>query len=179
MDNLWAPWRMEYIAGKREDGCIFCTKPPDRAHRRDNSILHVGRLAFVILNRYPYQSAHIMAIPLRHTDAFEALSAEEGAELFRLLQASGKILREVYRAEGLNIGMNLGQCAGAGIREHLHFHLVPRWVGDTNFFPLLSQTRSMPELLEETYDRLRPAYRALELRGELPSGGHDEPEASP
>jgi ATP adenylyltransferase len=170
---------MEYIAGKREEGCVFCTKPLDRASRRENAILHVGKLAFVILNRYPYQSAHVMVIPLRHTDAFESLSLEESMELFRLLQMTGKVLREVYRAEGLNIGMNLGQCAGAGIREHLHFHMVPRWVGDTNFFPLLAGTRSMPELIAETYDRLRPAYRALESSGQLSPGGHDEPEAMP
>lgn len=173
METLWAPWRMQYIAEKREDGCVFCTKPGERERLRENLVLHVGRLSFVILNRYPYQSAHLMVIPLRHTDDFAAVTAEENAEMSLLLKTSVRALRDVYRAEGVNIGMNLGRCAGAGIHEHLHFHVIPRWVGDTNFFPLLAQTRSMPEMLEETYDRLRPRFRAFEEEGTLVRGGHD------
>ena len=179
METLWAPWRMEYIAGKREDGCIFCKKPLERRRRKEHLILHVGRLAYVILNRFPYHNGHLMAIPLRHTDEFENLSADEGAELHRLLQESARMLREVYRAEGLNIGMNLGHCAGAGIREHLHYHMIPRWVGDTNFFPLLAGTRSMPEMLDQTYDRLRPCFRDLERKGRLAPGGHADEEDAP
>jgi len=172
MENLWAPWRMEYITGKREEGCIFCKKPNERDRLKENLVLHLGRLAFVILNRFPYHSGHLMVVPLRHTDQMESLTSEENAEICRLLQASATVLKEVCRAEGLNLGMNLGQCAGAGIREHLHYHLVPRWVGDTNFFPLIAQTRSMPELLAQTYERLRPSFREMEMRGELEPGGH-------
>lgn len=153
---------MEFITGKREAGCIFCRFPAERDRLRENLILHVGKLAFVILNRYPYHSAHLMVIPLRHTSDFTDLTAEENAEMSRLQQECLRILLGTYRPEGFNIGMNLGQAAGAGIREHLHWHIVPRWLGDTNFFPLLAGTRSMPELLSETYDRLRPGFAAYE-----------------
>ena len=162
METLWAPWRMEFITGKREPGCIFCKLPAGRERMRENLILHVAPLSFVILNRYPYHSGHLMVIPLRHTSEFTDLTEEENSEMSRLLQLSVHALREAYRPEGFNFGMNLGQSAGAGIREHLHWHVVPRWVGDTNFFPLLCGTRSMPELLGDTYDRLRPAFARLE-----------------
>jgi ATP adenylyltransferase len=179
MEVLWAPWRIEYLTGPREEGCIFCRRPAERDRLRENLIVHVGELAFVILNRYPYQSAHLMVIPNRHTDDFTSLTAEENAEMGRLLQACMKALREAYRPEGFNIGMNLGQCAGAGIREHLHYHIVPRWVGDTNFFPMLAGTKSMPELLGEVYDKLRPRFRDLEARGVLRANGHREAEGTP
>jgi ATP adenylyltransferase len=169
MDTLWAPWRMEFITGKREEGCVFCKLPAQRDRLRENLILHVGKLAFVILNRYPYHTGHLMVIPLRHTNELTALTADENAEMSFLLQESVKALRESHHPEGFNIGMNLGHCAGAGIREHLHYHVVPRWVGDTNFFPLLCGTKSMPEMLEQTFDRLRPAFAALEAEGRDPS----------
>jgi ATP adenylyltransferase len=167
---------MEYITGEREEGCIFCKKPLERNRLRENLILHVGEHAFIILNRFPYLSGHLMVIPLRHTDDFESITKEENAEMGILLQASARALREVYKAEGLNIGMNLGRCAGAGIHEHLHYHLVPRWTGDTNFFPLLADTRSIPELLTETYERLRPCFSEMEKQGMLAPGGHRESE---
>ena len=170
---------MEYITGKREEGCIFCTKPPQRDRLKENYILHLGRHAFVILNRFPYHTGHLMVIPLRHTHEFEGLTFEEHAELCVLLQTSLRALKQVYKAEGFNLGMNLGQCAGAGIREHLHYHVVPRWTGDTNFFPTIAQTRSMPEILEQTYERLRPCYRALEAEGVLAPGGHALLEGNP
>jgi ATP adenylyltransferase len=178
MENLWAPWRMEYITGKREEGCVFCKVASTPARLAENLILHVGQLAFVILNKFPYHSCHLMVIPLRHTSEFTGLTAEENAEMSRLLQLSTKALKQTYHPEGFNIGMNLGQCAGAGIREHLHYHVVPRWVGDTNFFPLLAHTRSMPELLGQTYDRLRPSFRQFEERGEIVAGGHRETEGT-
>ena len=182
MDTLWAPWRLEYLAGKREDGCIFCKKPSDRERLTDHLILHVGELAFVILNRFPYHGGHLMVIPLRHTSDFLAVTAEEHAEMARLLQASIHGLKEVYRAEGFNIGMNLGHVAGAGIHEHLHYHVIPRWIGDMNFFPMLAGTRSIPELLTDSYAKLRPFFRGLEERGVLPAGGHaasEVPEVRP
>lgn len=170
MQNLWAPWRMEFIAGKREEGCIFCKKPAQRDRLRENLILHIGDLAYVIMNRYPYGSGHLMVIPLRHTNDFENLTGDENLELTTLLQACMKALRRSYRPEGFNLGMNLGVSGGAGIREHLHYHIVPRWLGDTNFFPLLADTRAMPELLLETYDHLLPHFQDLEKRREVARG---------
>ena len=167
---------MEYLTGKREEGCIFCKMPAERARLKENFILHLGTLAFAILNRFPYHTGHIMVIPLRHTSDFIEVTPEENAEMSLLLQASMKALKQVYKPEGFNLGMNLGHSAGAGIREHLHFHMVPRWVGDTNFFPLIARTRSTPEILSDTYDRLRPVFREFENEGELVAGGHIETE---
>jgi len=164
METLWAPWRMEFITGKREEGCIFCKMPARRDCLKENLILHAGKLAFVILNRFPYQSGHLMVIPLRHTCDFTCLTPEENAEMSLLLQESLRALSRAYRPEGFNLGMNLGLSAGAGIREHLHHHVVPRWLGDTNFLPFLCGTKSMPEMLGDTYDRLRPHYAEFEQR---------------
>jgi ATP adenylyltransferase len=158
MESLFAPWRLEFITGKREEGCIFCTKhsPPER--HRENLILHVGRLAYVIMNRFPYTSGHLLVVPLRHTADLLSLTAEENLEISTLIQRSVKVLAGTYRPEGFNLGVNLGHAAGAGIREHLHWHIVPRWYGDTNFLPVLADTRSIPELLVEAWDRLRPGF---------------------
>lgn len=186
MDHLWAPWRMEFILGKRKEGCIFCLLPAETEKLRENLILHIGEHCFVILNRYPYTCSHLMVIPRRHTDDFLSLTAEENAESAHLLQVSMRILKDTYRPEGFNLGMNLGRAAGAGIREHLHYHLIPRWVGDSNFLPIVGGARSLPELLDETYSRLRPHFRRLEANGEIRAGGHrnhrhggPEPEGSP
>jgi ATP adenylyltransferase len=177
MENLWAPWRMEFIAGKREEGCIFCKKPAERDRLRENLVLHVGELAFAIMNRYPYQSGHLMVVPLRHTNDFESLSDAEAIEIHRLLKECMAALRGAYHPEGFNLGLNLGVSGGAGIREHLHWHIVPRWLGDTSFFPVLSDTRSMPELLLETFDRLRPHFEALERSRARGESVPREPEA--
>lgn len=171
MEHLWAPWRMEYITGTHEKGCIFCSRPLERERLAENLVLHVGKHAFVILNRFPYQSGHLMVVPLRHTDDFADLREEELAELFALLQEAVRALRAVYKAEGINLGMNVGRPAGAGIEEHIHFHVVPRWSGDTNFFPVIGGTKSMPELLGETYRKLRPWFEALEERARAAGGG--------
>lgn len=160
MENLFAPWRMEFIQGKREEGCIFCKKPAQRERLRENLVLHIGERSFVIMNRYPYTSGHLLVVPLRHTDDFALLSREENLEISELLQQSVRVLSEVYRPDAFNLGMNLGAAAGAGIRDHLHWHVVPRWYGDTNFLPVLSGARSIPELLVEAYDRLRPGFEA-------------------
>ncbi len=169
MERLFAPWRLEYIKGKREKGCIFCKRPAVKNKLRENLILFIGKRAFVIMNRYPYTSGHLLVCPLRHTSAFESLTAEENLEMSRLLQASLRILKKVYRPEGFNLGLNLGEAAGAGIREHLHWHIVPRWYGDTNFLPVLSDIRSIPEHLLEGYDQLRPEFDRLGKA--LKSGG--------
>jgi ATP adenylyltransferase len=177
MENLWAPWRMEYIKGRREEGCIFCRKPAEGDRLAENLILHKGRKAFVILNRFPYNSGHLMVIPKRHTSDFSSLTPEENSEMSVLLQECVRVLQDVYGAEGLNIGMNLGHGAGAGIHDHLHYHVVPRWIGDTNFFPVISDTRSIPESLQDTYARLRPHFRGREEEGVLARGGHQDTEA--
>lgn len=179
METLWAPWRLEFITGKREPGCVFCTKPSEARRLRENLVLHRGRLAFVILNRYPYHSGHLMVIPLRHTSRITDLTGEENAELSLLTQVSVRALEGAYRPDGFNLGTNLGRAAGAGIEEHLHHHVIPRWIGDTNFFPIISQTRSLPECLDDTYGRLRPHFREAERSGEIAPGGHDEAEREP
>lgn len=169
MDHLWAPWRMEFIRGKREKGCVFCRLPAERDRMRENLVLHIGARAYVVLNRWPYTCGHLMVIPLRHTSDFLSLTAEENAEIALLLQSSLRILEETCRPDGFNLGMNLGHAAGAGIREHLHHHVVPRWVGDNNFLPIIGEGRSIPEYLHETFDQLRPHFRRVDRDGALPS----------
>lgn len=172
MDHLWAPWRMEFIRGEPTPGCVFCRLPEDRERRRENLVLHVGERCYVVMNRYPYTCGHLLVIPLRHTNDFLGLEADETTEATKLLQDSMRVLAETYQPEGFNLGMNLGHAAGAGVREHLHWHIIPRWIGDSNFLPIVGEARSMPELLLETYDRLRPAFSRLESgEGVSPSDG--------
>lgn len=163
MEVLWAPWRMEFILGKKPEGCIFCTFPAETGAEADRQNLIVGRskLSFAILNRFPYNSGHLMVIPRRHTAEFPSLAAQESSDLHRLLQLSVSALQEAYRPDGLNIGMNLGRSAGAGIADHLHYHLVPRWAGDTNFMPLLADTKVVVEHLTQSYDKLRVLFDRL------------------
>jgi len=158
MRHLWAPWRLKYIRGKKEGGCIFCKRLRRRRDRAD-LILHRDKNCFVILNRFPYNSGHLMVVPNRHTGRFETLTNEEGKGLFRLVRYSVKALRRLYKAEGFNVGMNVGQAAGAGITGHLHLHVVPRWRCDTNFMPVLAATRGVPEYLDETFLRLKKVWR--------------------
>lgn len=158
---LWAPWRMAYI--KRADrpaGCIFCVKP---RQRRDaaNLVLHRGRLGFVMMNLFPYNSGHLLLAPYLHAGTLEALPDETALELVRLTNLSLKVLRAAVKPEGFNVGLNLGRVAGAGIEGHVHFHIVPRWNGDTNFMPLFAETRVMPEHLDATYRKLRAAFERL------------------
>lgn len=157
---LWAPWRIEYILGPKEAGCIFCDKPK-QSNDRDNFIVHRGELAFVIMNKYPYNNGHLMAVPYRHESAFDRLSAEEMAEMMALLQKSSRALQRIMRPHGFNIGMNVGSAAGAGIDDHLHFHIVPRWSGDTNFMPVVGHTKVISEGLWETWAHLREAFSSL------------------
>jgi ATP adenylyltransferase len=158
MKDLFAPWRLEFIVGNRPDGCIFCKLPAEVQRARENLVLHVGQKAFVIMNRFPYTSGHLLVVPLRHTSDFASLTREENLEISDLLQRSINVLSQVFRPDAFNLGMNLGAAAGAGIRDHLHWHVVPRWYGDTNFLPVLADTRSIPELLIQSYDRLRPSF---------------------
>jgi ATP adenylyltransferase len=183
MQYLWTPWRMAYIAGassgdaakgndaldaaqeadlpgladeQESTGCVFCDRArlsPD--HDRASLILLRAERNFVILNLYPYNSAHLMVVPYLHTADFASLEAETLNEMMGLMQRMVRVVSAEYKPEGFNLGMNLGKVAGAGVADHVHMHLVPRWAGDTNFMPIVGATKVMPELLETTYDRLK------------------------
>ncbi|HXF72467.1 MAG TPA: HIT domain-containing protein [Actinomycetota bacterium] len=159
MRHLWTPWRMEYIrAAKGEpEGCIFCELPrlgDDAAAR----ILARAGSAFAVLNAFPYNPGHLMVAPFRHVGELEEVTPEELADVDRLLQRSVVALKAEMEPHGFNLGMNLGRVAGAGIPDHVHWHVVPRWSGDTNFMPVIGETKVVPELLEETYRRLAPRF---------------------
>ena len=158
MERLWSPWRMEYIEATRDEGdegCPFCAV---LASAEGTRVLARTPLAFVTLAKYPYNPGHLLILPVRHTGDLEDLTAEENAQIASLLQRSIRALREVADPGGFNIGLNLGRTAGAGIPGHLHWHVVPRWGGDTNFMPVVGQTRVLPELLDDTFAKLRPAF---------------------
>ncbi len=149
---------MEYILNpKSVNGCIFCEglKQPDGP---ENLIVHRGLMAFVMLNRFPYTSGHLMIVPYEHQPSLELLSAESRADIMDLSARAIQVLQELYTPQCFNLGMNIGNAAGAGISEHVHLHVVPRWVGDTNFMSSVSQTRVLPELLEQTYHRISEAW---------------------
>lgn len=153
MKVLWAPWRMTYIAGDREQGCLLCSKLRGR-NDRGNLILYRSSQSFIILNRYPYSSGHLMVAPNRHVASLDELNEGEMVGLMALLKQSALILKSALKPDGFNVGMNIGRAAGAGIEDHIHFHIVPRWNGDTNFMPVLFETKVMPEYLEKTYEKL-------------------------
>lgn len=161
MERIWSPWRMAYIQAAKEQGedagCIFCDLPAEGDDER-TMILARGELAFVIVNSFPYNPGHLMVAPFRHVGAFTSLEAAELADVDALVARSIRALEQEMEPHGYNLGMNLGRVAGAGIPDHVHWHLVPRWNGDTNFMPVVGQTRVLPELLEETYARLRPRF---------------------
>jgi ATP adenylyltransferase len=156
MKHLWAPWRMEYILKHKEKGCIFCLQTRSKENR-DNLVLHQGSHAFVMMNRYPYNNGHLMVVPHRHCIGLEALTPLESKELFDLLKVSIRVLKSSLSPEGFNIGVNIGKIGGAG-EDHIHFHIVPRWAGDTNFMPILGDTKIVPESLSNTYQRLHTAF---------------------
>jgi ATP adenylyltransferase len=161
-DRLWAPWRMEYILGPKAGACFFCdhaAAPPDTY--RSNLVLVVQPHAMVCLNRYPFSASHLLVAPRRHTSSLDDLSPDEYDATMRLVRESVKRLRSATRAEGFNVGFNLGKFAGAGIEEHLHAHVVPRWAGDSNFMPVIANVRVMPEYLEESWARLVPHFADL------------------
>ncbi len=158
---LWAPWRMEFIrAAKPPGGCIFCDFPAEQGEEADrrNLVVHRSAHAFTCLNRFPYNSGHLMVIPRAHVADLGLLSPEALADLSAELSRAVTVVKQVYRPEGLNLGMNLGQVAGAGIADHLHWHVVPRWKGDTNFMPVIADVRVVPEALEEAWARLRAGF---------------------
>jgi ATP adenylyltransferase len=157
MDYLWTPWRYRYISeAKNVSGCVFCNAP---AANRDEEWLIVQRAAknYVILNRYPYTSGHVMIVPYAHTADFSGLERDTAAEMMLLSQRVQAAIEDVYHPDGFNLGMNLGRSAGAGIADHLHMHLLPRWTGDTNFMTTVGETRLEPEELSVTYTKLHEA----------------------
>jgi ATP adenylyltransferase len=163
MEHLWAPWRMGYILSDKPDKseCILCAKIGDDPERdRDNYVLYRGRAACIILNLYPYNNGHLMVLPYEHTANLDELPEDVQAELMHLVSLSVRLLRRVMKPDGFNIGANMGRIAGAGVDRHIHLHIVPRWTGDTNFMPVIANTRVIPELLDQTYDRLRVALTA-------------------
>lgn len=158
-ERLWTPWRMEYILDdNKPDGCIFCDKPQEKDDRK-NLILFRGEKVFVIMNLYPYNNGHIMISPYSHVSDISLLNDEEMFELGREMKRGVKVLKDAIKPDGFNIGMNLGKAAGAGIDDHLHLHIVPRWSGDTNFMPVMSGVRVMPEYIDDTYMKLAPYYK--------------------
>lgn len=161
MKVLWAPWRMAYVQHTRKAArCIFCTKSRERRDAT-NLVLHRGTHGFVIMNLFPYNSGHLMVAPYAHVNSLEALSPESALELITLTNLSLRVLRDEIGPEGFNLGINLGRVSGAGIEDHVHLHIVPRWNGDTNFMPLFAETRVIPEHLRATYRKLRARFRAV------------------
>jgi ATP adenylyltransferase len=158
---LWAPWRMEFIRAPKPGGCIFCDFPAaPEADDRANLVVHRSAQAFTCLNRYPYNSGHLMVIPRAHVAELAALAPDAFADLQGELRRAVEVVKTTYRPDGMNVGMNLGRSAGAGIVDHLHWHVVPRWIGDNNFMPVLADQRVVVEALEEAWGRLRAGFEA-------------------
>jgi ATP adenylyltransferase len=167
MKSLWAPWRMEYIRSSKpvgETGCFLCV---DKAH--EEKALVVGRRgkAFVIMNKFPYANGHVMVVPERHVGRLEALTDEELLDMIGLVKICSTLLSRELDAEGLNVGINMGRAAGAGLEEHIHIHIVPRWFGDTNFMPILGETKVISEHLHETYKKLRASFLNTNLHSNI------------
>lgn len=171
MNRLWAPWRMtfikEAIKGKMKD-CVFCRCwKADPAQDRENLVIARGRRVYAIMNRYPYNSGHLMVVPVAHTASLLALDEETRSELEAMTVVAVRAIEATMQPHGLNIGMNLGEAAGAGIKDHLHRHLVPRWSGDTNFMPVFGETKIISEDLFETYARIRGAWSKASSSGSV------------
>jgi len=161
MKVLWAPWRMDYIlSNEKGEGCIFCPGD-DRGQDKERLILYVGSLTMVMMNRFPYINGHLLVAPIRHIPDMEQLSNEENLDLMIMVRRSINILKKVMSPEGFNVGLNLGQVAGAGVKDHMHFHIVPRWNGDTNYMTVLGEVRVIPEHIRETYGKLKPCFEEL------------------
>lgn len=161
MQVLWAPWRMAYVGAPKEAGCIFCTKPAAQ-DLRAALVLARTQHSVLMLNRFPYANGHVMVAPRRHTADLRELPSAEFVELSETLRRTMGVLQDTFQPDGTNVGLNLGAAAGAGVADHLHWHIVPRWIGDTNYMPLIGEVRVIPEHLEALYDRLRPLFATFE-----------------
>lgn len=156
--RIWAPWRLRYVKdAKRSDECVFCAKPAE-GDNRQALIVHRGERCFVILNLFPYTSGHLMVAPFEHIGRLQDIEAEVTGEMMALAKRAMNRMEEVYDPEGFNVGINQGRSAGAGVEGHIHLHVVPRWAGDTNYMPVLADTRVMPQSLEESYDALQGGF---------------------
>jgi ATP adenylyltransferase len=159
MDYLWSPWRYKYISqANPSTGCIFCQKS-SAGNDRENLIVYRGERSFVLLNLFPYTNGHFMVAPYEHVATLEEAPEETVLEMMRLVRAGTRHLRTVYNPQGMNVGMNLGECAGAGIASHIHMHVLPRWVGDSNFMTVVGETRIIPEDLDVTWQKLSEAFK--------------------
>ncbi len=158
MKYLWSPWRMKYIQSSKIEGCIFCMAQ-DAEDGAENLIAYRGEHAYVILNRYPYTSGHLMVVPYHHQATLEALDPETRGEMMELSTHCMTLLRSIYNPPAFNMGANIGEAAGAGVKSHVHIHIVPRWAGDTNFMSTVGDVRVLPELLEDTYHKIRKAFQ--------------------
>jgi len=162
LDRLWSPWRSEYIASAGDADpsiCVFCKLRDEAENDAANFVLHRAAHNFIVLNRYPYISGHLLIVPYEHVGELDAAAKATTDELMDLTKRSQTVLREVYRPDGFNIGMNLGRAAGAGIADHIHIHILPRWAGDTNFMASVAEARVLPEDLATTYKKLRGKFR--------------------
>ena len=159
METMWAPWRIEYIIGEKEEGCIFCKALGQQA----DLTLYKGQITLVMMNKFPYINGHLLVAPKRHLSTLDQLSIEEMGMLLKTVEQSIGILKKVMNPDGFNVGLNVGRVAGAGVEEHLHLHIVPRWFGDTNALTVFADVRVIPEHLLATYNNLKPYFKELEI----------------
>ena len=165
MEKLWSPWRSQYIdslnSKHKSDECVFCNRQSEDCDNPESLVIVKNKLTFTVLNLYPYNNGHLMVVPYRHTSDFLSLTAEENSEIMAELQKAQKMLIETYHPDGFNLGANLGKVGGAGIDGHIHFHIVPRWNGDTNFMPILGEVKILSQDLMESKVKLRATYKKL------------------
>jgi ATP adenylyltransferase len=159
MKTMWAPWRMEYILADKEAGCVFC----DGLLKNDDLTLYKGNDTMVMMNKFPYINGHLLVAPVQHLSALDQLGKRQMGELLATVERSVGILKKVMKPDGFNVGLNLGKVAGAGVEEHLHFHIVPRWLGDTNALTVFADVRVIPEHIKATYENLKPQFDTLNL----------------
>lgn len=168
MERLWAPWRMEFILNEKPSGCIFCLgEVQSEKHEKERLILRRDSLTFVMMNRYPYTCGHLLVSPNRHVGTVQDLLPDEMLQLFENISLACRVLTTAISPQGFNIGINVGKAAGAGVDDHLHIHVVPRWVGDANFMTVVNDVRVMPENLSATYEKLLPISREASVTPEI------------
>ena len=161
MENLWAPWRLDYITSQHDSGgCVFCKSPKNKDDKQ-NHIIFRGTHCYVILNKFPYNNGHVMVLPYQHISDLLDLSEEADSECQELIKKTIKAIRRVFNPQGINVGLNLGSAAGAGIAEHIHYHILPRWQGDTNFMPVIAGVKEISESLDSAYFKLRQAFKEI------------------
>lgn len=160
--KIWAPWRMEYIikASKDDGKCLFCSLLKQKTSKK-NLVVYYSKHSLVMMNRYPYNNGHLMVVPKKHTRDFEGLTKAENEDLHETLRLSLRVIDKVYKPQGCNVGMNLGRAAGAGIDSHIHYHVVPRWNGDTNFMPVIGEVKVISEHILDSYDRVVKAFKEV------------------